>query len=73
MCASDITPISFEVKGADRHVAPKLTTTHICRDFDALKEWAETRQIDAWKLETGPDADGEMGSMGSENHHHHDE
>lgn len=70
MCASDITPISFEVKGEDHHVAPKLSTTHICRDFDALKGWAKTRQIDSWKMETSPAAGGAKDSFRSEDHHH---
>lgn len=52
MCSSDITPITFHfVSDEDRHVFPNLATTHICRDFDRLREYAKTRQVEAWKMD----------------------
>lgn len=52
MCSSDITPITFHfVSEEDHHVFPNLATTHICRDFDSLKEYAKTRQVEAWKMD----------------------
>lgn len=52
MCSSDITPITFHaVSKDDHHVFPNLATTHVCRDFDRLREYAKTRQVAAWKMD----------------------
>jgi len=52
MCSSDVTPITFHyVSDEDHHVFPNLAATHTCRDFDAIKDWAKTRQIEEWKMD----------------------
>ncbi|CAJ2509453.1 Uu.00g144790.m01.CDS01 [Anthostomella pinea] len=52
MCSADITPIPFHtVNETDLHVFPELAATHTCRDFDAIREWARPRQVEAWKMD----------------------
>lgn len=52
MCSSDVTPITFHVVSEeDPHVFPNLAATHTCRDFEAIREWAKTRQVERWKMD----------------------
>ena len=52
MCSSDVTPITFHyVSEEDHHVFPNLAATHTCRDFDVIKDWAKTRQVEQWKMD----------------------
>jgi hypothetical protein len=49
MCDADITPFSFthEHEG-DYNIFPKLTATHTCPNFEAVKDWAKERQVRSW-------------------------
>ena len=44
MCASDITPMPFAWYLEYQVNFPVFDTLHTCRDFDAIKEWAQARQ-----------------------------
>lgn len=39
---------SSTTKGGGYNIFPKLPSTHTCRDFDAIAEWAKGRQIKDW-------------------------
>ncbi|KAF2636765.1 hypothetical protein P280DRAFT_408336, partial [Massarina eburnea CBS 473.64] len=43
MCAGDMTLIPTVPSNASRPFEALFETTHTCRDFDALKEWAISR------------------------------
>lgn len=62
MCSADITPLTFHrVSEQDKHVFPDLDAKHMCRDFDAIKNWAAGRQVEAWKMDiTLPDQEEEI-------------
>jgi hypothetical protein len=52
MCSADVTPITFHyVNETDHHVFPNLAATHTCRDFDIIRDWARTRQVEEWKMD----------------------
>lgn len=52
MCSSDVTPITFHVVSEeDSHVFPNLAAVHTCRDFEAIRRWAKTRQVEQWKMD----------------------
>lgn len=52
MCSADITPLTFHrVSEENSHIFPDLDAKHMCRDFEAIKDWAASRQIEAWKMD----------------------
>lgn len=57
-CSADITPMPGRY-----HTLPErplieywLHSTHICRDFDKIKEWAEKRKVSAAFVKIATDA-----------------
>jgi len=45
MCSSDITPIPWAWVEEHQKLEPVATGMHTCRDFDAIREWANHRII----------------------------
>lgn len=42
MCQSDVAPVSFHVNiPFNRGIFPRLATTHTCRNFSKVQEWAK--------------------------------
>ena len=48
MCHADITPQPFFYRASDDNVYSVLASTHTCRDYDKVKEWALERQLKSW-------------------------
>ncbi|EMD85874.1 hypothetical protein COCC4DRAFT_209332 [Bipolaris maydis ATCC 48331] len=48
MCNADVTPMHYEWSDEIKSVVPKITVTHVCRNFDKVKKWAADRWVD-WK------------------------
>ncbi|KAH8814874.1 hypothetical protein F5884DRAFT_851384 [Xylogone sp. PMI_703] len=44
MCHADITPVPFYHKARDDSIHPLPRTTHMCRDYSKIQEWAASRQ-----------------------------
>lgn len=45
MCHGDITPMPFLKKAGTDDIFPPLASTHVCRDFDAILNWAKERNL----------------------------
>ncbi|EOA80854.1 uncharacterized protein SETTUDRAFT_100702, partial [Exserohilum turcica Et28A] len=48
MCNADVTPMHYEWNDEIKSVVPKITITHVCRNFEKIKKWAADRWVD-WK------------------------
>ncbi|KAL0937293.1 uncharacterized protein CTRU02_207024 [Colletotrichum truncatum] len=49
MCHSDVSPIPFHVNvPANIGIFPRLATTHTCRNFTKIQEWAKDRWAGDW-------------------------
>lgn len=45
MCQADVAPVSFHVNVPfNRGIFPRLATTHTCRNFTKIQEWARENQ-----------------------------
>lgn len=50
MCHSDVAPIPFHVNvPARKGIFPRLATTHTCRNFTKIQEWAREHAVGEWK------------------------
>ncbi|KXL48195.1 hypothetical protein M433DRAFT_27669 [Acidomyces richmondensis BFW] len=49
MCQSDITPMPFFYRESDDNIYSSLETTHYCRNFEDIKDWAKQRQVTHWE------------------------
>ena len=45
MCHSDIATINFFWSDEENHMKGNLETTHMCRDFSKIRQWAAARQM----------------------------
>lgn len=43
MCASDVTPYTWEWVDEKQHLRNRIKTPHTCRNFDKIREWASVR------------------------------
>jgi Mycotoxin biosynthesis protein UstYa len=51
MCNADISPISFHVNTpVNVGVFPRLATTHTCRNFAKIQDWAHKNAAGEWDL-----------------------
>lgn len=48
MCSADISPISWHWNEEVGKLRPIENSTHTCRDFGAIQQWARDRQALAW-------------------------
>ncbi|KAL1963164.1 hypothetical protein VTN77DRAFT_8597 [Rasamsonia byssochlamydoides] len=51
MCHADVAPIPFHVNvPANQGIFPRLATTHTCRNFTKIQEWAKAHQAGRWNF-----------------------
>ncbi|GAB7336039.1 hypothetical protein MBLNU13_g08855t1 [Cladosporium sp. NU13] len=51
MCHADVAPIPFHVNvPVSKGIFPRLATTHTCRNFTKIQEWARDRTIGEWEF-----------------------
>ncbi|EPE30612.1 hypothetical protein GLAREA_03579 [Glarea lozoyensis ATCC 20868] len=56
MCHADVSPISFHVNvPVAKGVFPRLATTHTCRDFSKIQQWAKDHQAGPWEMHLTPE------------------
>ncbi|KAK4240933.1 hypothetical protein C8A03DRAFT_30900 [Achaetomium macrosporum] len=56
MCHADISPISWRVNMPGNHmIIPQLSTTHTCRNFTKVREWAEAHSAGEWNYRVPDD------------------
>lgn len=49
MCHADVSPIPFRVNvPANQVIVPRLSTTHTCRNFTKIQEWAKDHRAGRW-------------------------
>lgn len=49
MCHSDVSPVSWHLNMPKRNVIiPQLSTTHTCRNFTKIQEWARENSAGDW-------------------------
>lgn len=49
MCHADVAPIPFHVNvPARKGIFPRLQTTHTCRNFTKIQEWAKENSAGDW-------------------------
>ena len=49
MCHADVSPMPFRVNVPQNEViVPRLATTHTCRNFTKVQEWAKAHHAGAW-------------------------
>jgi hypothetical protein len=56
MCHANVSPISWHVNvPVNTQIAPRLATTHTCRDFGPVERWAKARSVGQmrYRLEKG--------------------
>jgi hypothetical protein len=50
MCHADVSPVSWRVNIPGNHmVIPQLATTHTCRNFTLVQEWAREHSAGEWE------------------------
>ena len=64
MCHADITPTPLFYRSRDDNVYSVLASTHMCRDFEKVKEWALERQLHSWVLGKVSDDESTTASSG---------
>ncbi|KAF7617342.1 hypothetical protein AFLA_005383 [Aspergillus flavus NRRL3357] len=56
MCHADVSPIPFHINvPARKGIFPRLATTHTCRNFTKIQEWARERFAGEWRVELEPE------------------
>jgi len=56
MCHADVAPIPFRVNfPANRVIVPRIATTHTCRNFTKIQEWAKKHEAGAWEYKVTPE------------------
>lgn len=49
MCHADVSPISFHINvPASSGIFPRLATTHTCRNFTKIQDWAKAHAATDW-------------------------
>jgi len=55
MCHADVSPIPFHVNvPASTGIFPRLATTHTCRNFTKVQEWAKAHRAENWSWSLRP-------------------
>ncbi|KAK4043257.1 hypothetical protein C8A01DRAFT_43745 [Parachaetomium inaequale] len=61
MCHADVAPIPFRVNfPANKVIVPRIATTHTCRNFTKIQEWAKAHKAGAWNYKLTPEQADEM-------------
>ncbi|KAL1988632.1 hypothetical protein VTN96DRAFT_8332 [Rasamsonia emersonii] len=56
MCHADVAPIPFHVNvPASKGIFPRLATTHTCRNFTKIQEWAKAHHAGRWDFNLTPE------------------
>jgi len=56
MCHADVSPISWRLNvPVARVLAPRLETTHTCRNFTKIQEWAREHEAKTLRQELTPE------------------
>ncbi|KAF2771673.1 hypothetical protein EJ03DRAFT_308444 [Teratosphaeria nubilosa] len=56
MCHADVSPISFHINvPASTGIFPRLATTHTCRNFEKIQDWAKAHRARNWSFELSPE------------------
>ncbi|KAE8356752.1 hypothetical protein BDV28DRAFT_163765 [Aspergillus coremiiformis] len=56
MCHADVSPIPFHINvPARKGIFPRLATTHTCRNFTKIQDWAKERFAGDWRVELEPE------------------
>jgi hypothetical protein len=56
MCHADVAPIPFHVNvPANFGIFPRLATTHTCRDFSKIQQWARDHSAGEWDFNVNPE------------------
>ncbi len=56
MCHADVSPIPFHVNSPkNTAIVPRLETTHTCRDFGRIQQWAREHAAGEWDFSVNPD------------------
>lgn len=51
MCHADVAPIPFHVNvPVSKGIFPRLATTHTCRNFTKIQEWAKAHTVGEWNF-----------------------
>jgi hypothetical protein len=45
MCSADISPLSWEWVPDLQKYVPNMRSTHVCRNFEKIQEWARERVV----------------------------
>ena len=69
MCHADVSPIPFRINfPANQVIVPRLATTHTCRNFTKVQEWAKAHEAGAWNYNvTAKQAEEIMADSGFDN------
>ncbi|KAJ5726232.1 uncharacterized protein N7483_007589 [Penicillium malachiteum] len=55
MCHADVAPVSFHINiPASTGIFPRLATTHTCRNFTKIQDWARNQQAGDWNFSVTP-------------------
>ncbi|OJJ42509.1 hypothetical protein ASPZODRAFT_76693 [Penicilliopsis zonata CBS 506.65] len=56
MCHADVAPISFHINvPVSSGIFPRLATTHTCRNFTKVQEWARDHKAGEWNFSVSPE------------------
>ncbi|KAK3368288.1 hypothetical protein B0H63DRAFT_565013 [Podospora didyma] len=56
MCHADISPIPFHVNAPkNTGILPRLQTTHTCRNFERIQQWARDHSAGEWDFNVNPE------------------
>lgn len=66
MCHADISIIPWQFDPTKGYPAPRLEVVHTCRNFDAVRDWAKSREItnDGYSLEWSPGLESDFNMLG---------
>ncbi|KAK3688793.1 hypothetical protein B0T22DRAFT_460242 [Podospora appendiculata] len=69
MCHADVAPIPFRVNfPANKAIVPRLATTHTCRNFTKIQQWAKEHRAGSWNYNvTAEQAEEIMRASGFDN------
>lgn len=63
MCSSDLAPIPYAWNTKYQQNMPIAATTHTCRDFEAIKEWARADERRAKAMDAHVRVDDPLGDV----------
>ena len=56
MCNADVSPVPFRVNvPSNKVIVPRLSTTHTCRNFTKIQDWAKSHQAPDWDFNVTPE------------------